>query len=97
MKYNRSHLITIKYDITHHCHIKYDTGDECHVFEEAFNMDGTLRLHISQPVNGWISKLTGLITKISIDKSTKIPVSVSLCPCYSYHPRQKLEFWWIYQ
>ena len=75
MKYNRSHLITIKYDITHQCHIKFDTGDECHVFEEAFNMDGTLRLHISQPVNGWISKLTGLITKISIDKSTKIPVS----------------------
>ena len=38
-------------------------------------MDGTIRLHLSRPVNGWISKLTGLITKISIDKSTKIPVS----------------------
>jgi hypothetical protein len=45
-----------------------NTGEQVHVDEEAFNLDGTLRLHIILPVTGWISKLVGLLRKISKDK-----------------------------
>ena len=41
-------------------------------------MDGTLRLHLSRPVDGWISKLTGLITKISVEKQKSNGVSGEL-------------------
>ena len=32
--------------------------------EEAFSMDGTLRLRITQPLEGWISKIHGLVTRL---------------------------------
>lgn len=47
------------------------TGDEAQVFEECFNSDGTLRLHLSRPIDGWISKLYGLVTKVTDSKGQR--------------------------
>ena len=71
-----SHSQTLSLCLSHT--LSAHTGDDAHVFEEAFNMDGTLRLHLSRPVDGWISKLTGLITKISVEKQKSNGVSGEL-------------------
>jgi hypothetical protein len=47
------------------------TGDEAHVCEECFNADGTLRLHLTRPIDGWISKLYGLVTKVTDSKGQR--------------------------
>lgn len=39
--------------------------------EECFNSDGTLRLHLTRPIDGWISKLYGLVTKVTDSKSPR--------------------------
>jgi hypothetical protein len=40
-------------------------GDVVHAYEETYNSDGTLRLHIDRPVHGWISKLFGLVSRVT--------------------------------
>jgi hypothetical protein len=49
----------------------FNTGDEAHVFEECFNSDGTLRLHLTRPIDGWISKHYGLVTKVTDSKGQR--------------------------
>lgn len=48
------------------------TGDIVHAVEETFNSEGTLRLRIDKPVQGWISKLFGLVQLVA----TPAPLSV---------------------
>ena len=40
-------------------------------------MDGALRLHLDTPVDGWVTKLTGLITKFASD-AVEGPPGISL-------------------
>lgn len=44
-------------------------GDVVHAHGETFNLDGTCRLQVDYPVNGWISKIFGLIELIQPDSS----------------------------
>jgi hypothetical protein len=38
------------------------------VFEEAYNMEGNLKMHINRPLSGWISKLPGLVSRVTDTK-----------------------------
>lgn len=40
-----------------------ETGTIVHACEEAFNSDGTVRIRIDRPVQGWMSKLIGLVAR----------------------------------
>eukprot|EP01040_Poterioochromonas_malhamensis_P001185 gene1185-1258_t len=42
-------------------------GDIVHACEESFNSEGTIRLRLDSPVNGWISKIFGLVEQISVE------------------------------
>ena len=42
-----------------------NVGDTARAVEETFNSDGSIRLRISEPVSGWISKLPTLLSKVS--------------------------------
>ena len=39
-------------------------GEIVFAVEEVFNSEGTLRLRLSKPISGYISKLVGLVEKI---------------------------------
>jgi hypothetical protein len=61
-------------------------GDIVHACEESFNSEGTIRLKLDSPVRGWISKIFGLVERVSgevvanlLGKSDKTaPVAVEL-------------------
>jgi hypothetical protein len=40
------------------------TGEIVHASEESFNSEGTVRLRLDYPLNGWISKIFGLVERI---------------------------------
>eukprot|EP01038_Epipyxis_sp_PR26KG_P005374 gene5374-7452_t len=44
-----------------------NTGEVVHAVLEKFNSEGTLRLRIDKPVEGWISKIIGLVSLVDIE------------------------------
>ena len=54
--------------VYHFIYYYFVTGDEALVFEEAYNMEGNLKMHINRPLSGWISKLPGLVSRVTDSK-----------------------------
>jgi hypothetical protein len=54
-----------------------DPGTFIHACEESFNIEGTVRMFIDQPVRGWVSKLLELVERVPSEVAKQAPVPIN--------------------